>query len=168
MALKPVSVETVEQGQKELREKFSSGQVVPPVNLSAAKALAGVRQFEFPSNSGIVYEVKTIPYIDGIQINDLYLRIRELSEQKEAAPTLGAAVYQRWLQELLDLAWKLSVPKSRWNRIRKWLGLIKNPFYKMSEGDAGELIGFFLMRRMISTVQFHHSASKKGPLLPTS
>lgn len=168
MALKTLPQEQVEQGQRDLRKQFLAGSVVSTLNMSAIAALAGNRKFEYPKGSGKWYHIPKIPYSDGVVISNLYTRILEIAETRKTAPSMSSAVYERILKELLDVAWKLSVPKAKLLRLRKFLGSVRNPFYEMSEGDTGELIGFFLMLRMTSNVGFSQPEHKRSPSQQTS
>jgi hypothetical protein len=65
-------------------------------------------------------------------------------------------VYQRQLKRILDVAWSLMIPVSWKDRLLKRFGLLRNPFYQASEGDAADILGFFLVRRMKSHVKFRY------------
>ncbi len=157
MALKPPAPGVVEQDQSELKTALA-GSTVPGVNVEAAKQLASKRSFEWPPESGKWYDVPRVPYEDGLAMNDLFLRIKE---QEKYPPGVGAnSIYKAMLNSILRIAWdKLIVPRSWWMRLRKCLGLVSNPLYQMSEGEIGDLLAFFLVRRMVSTVQFHSPAT---------
>jgi hypothetical protein len=157
MALKPLDPSVIEQSQTELKQKLASGSAVPQDNVNVVSELGNIRSFEFPAGSGDWFDVPNVPYVDGLNLKELFLRI-SLSQQ-DTNHGLGFAIYERQLKEMLDIAWRLSVPRKRWMRIAKRLTKW-NPFIvKASEGDISVLLGFFLVRRMMCNVQFHYPGS---------
>lgn len=151
MAIKGLDPSLVEASQTELRERFLSGSLVSSVNLDSIAALSRVERFEFPRGSKKWFGVPSVSYVDGIKMKELYDRIIDAGKYGE---TMNRGVYQLLVKQVLDLAWSMCKPESFIWRVRKKLGLLRNPFHRMSEGEASQLLGFFLVRRMTSSVEF--------------
>jgi hypothetical protein len=161
MALKPLSAAEIEKSQEELKKMLLPGSDVQQANVKVVEQLAKVGRFEYPEGSGIWYSVPTIPFREGLQIKDLYLRIKLAQDGVDRG--MGYLVYQDQLKELLDIAWKLCIPERKMSRFIRWLFKRYNPFYRVaSEGDIAVLISFFLVRRMMSNVRFHFPAVDQG------
>ncbi len=169
MALKPHDPSVVEADQKALKEGLS-GSAVPGVNLEAITTLNGLsKTFEFPLGSKKLYDVPLVPYHEGLQLSELYLRMVEYSKKYDV--TAGVpAIYEKMLDDILSICWSLIVPRSKMQRLLKQIGLTSNPMMKMSEAEIGEVLGFFLARRIVSNVQFHSPAtqSQSSRSRPTS
>lgn len=159
MALKPRDPSEIEQSQKELSEALS-GSGVPGINVDVIKQLGKAREFEFPAGSGRWFDVPKVPYPIGTEINDLWIRLREHGKYPEGKGV--SMIYRRLLDEIVKIAWeKLIVPRSKWDRFRKRIGLIRNPLLDMAEAEVADLIGFFLARRMASSVRFRFPATQE-------
>lgn len=159
MAMKPLDPRVVDESQTEMKESLS-GSVVPEVNVDAVKKLGTARTFEFPEHSGILYDVPRVPYKVGLEINDLWIRLREHGKHPEGRGV--PQIYKRLLDDVVKVSWeKLVIPRSRIRRLRKRMGWLKNPLRHMAEADLAELVGFFLARRMAATVQFRFPATQE-------
>lgn len=158
MALKPPNPGDVEQGQRELREKLLADPVVATIaNAANVAMLVDVIHLEYPKGSGILYSVDGIPYPDGLRVLDIYTRIQESRKHKD---NQLLDVYSNLLREFLDIAWNLMKPNNAFKRVLKFIGVLRNPLYNASEGDIGDLLGFFVIRRMKSNVKFRYPASE--------
>lgn len=158
MSLKPVEQETIDAQQEAIKEKvFGSGKY-ESANAVQAASLALGQDFEYPSGSKRFYRVATVPYPEGLLLNEYYM---EISEARSAKGAHATARLEMLLRMMLNIMWKLSTPTGRIARLRKSLGLMGNPFLRASEGDAAALIAFFLVRRTKVNVKFHYPAMEQ-------
>lgn len=159
MALKPPDEQELIRGQQELKDKF----LADPATVSVANAaqvamLVDDITLEYPNGSGNLFRVPSVPYRDGLEIYDLHVR---LLDSRKYTDNHLLPVYQRQLKRILDIAWTLMVPVSWKDRLLKRFGLLRNPLYHASEGDAADILGFFLVRRMKSNVKFRYPPTDK-------
>lgn len=157
MALQPLDPAVMEESQRELKDKLLAGSAVPQANVETIRQLGEISRFEYPADSGYWFNVKVVPYTDGLKLKDLFQRLSLSRIDTDSG--IGYEIYERQLREMLDIAWKLSQPETRWMKIAKRLFKKYNPFIAFAtEGDVQVLLGFFLVRRMMSNVRFHYPA----------
>jgi len=104
---------------------------------------------------GRAFGVPPVPYQVGRAISAIWTE----------AVALGAVIsedktprYYELIASLPPLIWANSYPVGRWRRLRRRLGLFRNPFRKATEAELVDLAGFFRSRRMTSGVQFPPAA----------
>lgn len=156
MPLKPLSEEQIAGTQSDLRKQFFKEGGSPVLNEEHALALGQTTRFEMPQGSGKFYDVPAVSYKDGLELQRCFGEIRK---SQEHGAELLLSHYEFMLRRVLDIAWRLSVPVSRVERLRKATKFIRNPFLRCSEGDIAALMSFFLVRRMMQNVKFHYPAS---------
>lgn len=156
MPLLPHDPAVVDKAQRELKEQLLGGPVDMSIaNLKNIAMLTEEIEIEYPSKSGIWYVIPTIPYTVGLRVLDIHTRIQD-SRKFQDNHLLD--VYEQLIVEFLQIAWSLMQPKSRFRRILKFVRLLPNPLGQASEGDVGELLAFFLVRRMKSKTRFQSPA----------
>jgi hypothetical protein len=151
MALLPLEAEVLEQSQADLKKSLL-GSAVPMANVGNLASLLEVTEFEWPKDSGNIYSVPRVPFPVGVQLEDLFIRINEAKNHPGALALLP--VYERQLVEVVDIIWNSIVPKSWFARLKRRIGFSKNPLRRASDAEVADLLGFFLARRMTSTVRF--------------
>ncbi len=142
------------------RERYPDGRpsVEPPANVQPALFLLGAESRILPYR-GRGYVVGHVSFEDGIRLTLARSAVEALDE---AAPTPeNTEAYLLAMRLIVRLAPRYLVPIETVRRFFWRLGLRRNPFKDATEREVGQLLGFFLVSRTRSRVQF--SANRAGP-----
>jgi len=115
--------------------------------------LGNLKYFTF---RGRAYGVPPVPYKEGLELATLQSQVETFVGQmsQETIPD-----YLKLLRTIHARLWDLCVVTGPIQRkLRAW-GLLRNPFRKCTEAELGELLGFFLTRRMTSGVGYGRTAA---------
>lgn len=127
----------------------SSDAPVLPVNADVAKAMSASRVFRF---RGRRYIIRPTPFNDGLDMKIISISVAEEAKHIEYSK-LSIEEYRKHLAAMADAAWRVMVPVSPTARLRKRLGLMRNPLRTASEGDLMVLTDFFSALRTSSSVR---------------
>jgi len=158
-----VPPEVVEANWARYRAKQPRPRVTAPKLLNVQQVL-DLGNLVFFTFRGRAYGVPPLPYKAGLRFADVSADLKRLQgELIQGQLTRDAiAEYRQILAALPGLMWRHARPVGRARRLLRVVGLLRNPFEEASEKEFGELLDFFLSRRMTSSVQFPTS---RGPSL---
>jgi hypothetical protein len=118
-------------------------------NASAVAGMAASGLFHF---RGRVYLGQPVSYLDGVALQEVMLQLRALGGAAVSAESLAS------LRSALAVAARLFRRNARpigWRRL--FWRITPNPFLRMTEVEAGQLLGFFLACRMRSSVRLAYT-----------
>lgn len=130
-------------------------------NVEAIRQLLKLSTFTY---GGRTWEVRTLPFELGCQLLEQDIRVRKIAPH--VANDMLLTEYRDAARIIADLIWQAVTPAGRWARIRKRLGLMRNPFLEASDADLGGIKDFCLTRRMASTVVLGGSGGSVNPSPP--
>lgn len=155
MSLIPASPEAYEEAQRVLR----AGLRLPIAEVRNTAVAADINAPSLVTFRGTAYKVEALPYRLGLQFHEIHLeidRLAKLEEKAEATGTISPEAQATHLEQLLAcyeravvLFWEAAIPLAWWKR-RRYRKV--NPFLDCSQQELGELLGFFFMCRMKSSV----------------
>lgn len=115
-------------------------------NVGAVLGLGGADYFHF---RGVTYRVQPLGFEDGCKLQDLTQQLGEFARQN-VSPMECLAL----LRSIADVFRSIATPAKGIRRILWKFGLpFQNPFRAASQQELGELLGFFLGRRTMSSVR---------------
>jgi hypothetical protein len=141
--LKLSTPEQQDHAQAQLKALFQAP-AVDLKNVGTVLALEASGRFAYRGKS---YVVPPVPYTQGLQLHQIFLRLQALGSKQENEAAL---------QELFSLMSAavmlfkgLVRPTSWWQRLTwRW----QQPFADVTEKEVGELMGFFFVCRMKSSI----------------
>jgi len=125
-------------------------------NLAAVLDLGNAVYFTF---RGRAYGVPPLPWAAGAALHALWTQALAYPSPLTAETQ---PAYYALIRQLPPLLWRYTRPVGAWRRLRRRLGLLRNPFRTASERELVELADFFLSRRMTSGVRFRPDALPAG------
>jgi len=150
MAIHPISQETLDKTQGELRKEFASAFKPPKVINTHNALMLGVDQrFLFGRQT---YAVKPVSFRLGARCQALMLQINEIKDLLEESRSANAA-YVQLCEEAAEALWSGVIPLNPAMYFKKKLRLCKNPFLEMTDAEVAQLLDFFSQCRMLSRIQ---------------
>jgi len=133
----------------------------PPAQLAARNLrpvldLGNTAYFNF---RGRAYGVPPLPWHPGVQLQQIWV---EACACPSPLTPASATRYHALLAQLPSLLWRHTRPVGRIRRLLRRLGLHRNPFATATEQELVELAGFFLQRRIRSSIGY-----QPGPAIPS-
>lgn len=148
ITIERVSREEMDRRHAAKRPKRATVHVPKALNTQQVLDLGNLVFFTF---RGRAYGVPPLPYRDGLELSDLEAQARSFVG-RVTLDTLPE--YHALVKTIPRKLWRLTRSVGPLRRVLRALGLLRNPFTKMTEAELGELLGFFLRCPTRSRVQF--------------
>jgi hypothetical protein len=150
MAIHPISQETLDKTQSELRKEFASAFKPPKVINTHNTLMLGIDQrFLF---AGKTFVIQPVSFRLGAQCQALMLQINEVKDLLEESRDANAA-YVELCEQAADALWSGVIPLNPTLYFKKKFRIGKNPFRDMTDAEVAQLLDFFSRCRMLSRIQ---------------
>ena len=133
--------------------------VKPPANVLSALIMLGEGGRLGVPYRGRVYELGFVSFADGIRLAEARAVIESIPEE-ESLSAENTERYLRALETVVSMAPKYLMPTTPVRRLLWRLRIRSNPFRSATDGEVGQLLGFFLQCRMRSRVRI--SSTHRG------
>lgn len=154
MAIHPISQETLDKTQSELKAEFASAFKSPKVINTHNALMLGVDQrFLFGRK---MFVAKPVSFRLGARCQALMLQISEIKDLLTESRDANAAYVELCL-EAADVIWAGVIPLDPFMYFKKKLRIGKNPFYDATDAEVAQLLDFFSQLRMLSRIQIKAS-----------
>lgn len=124
-------------------------------NLEAIRKILAINSFGY---AGRQWRVRTLPFELGCALLEQDIRVRRIAPM--VASNMLLHEYRDAARQMARIIWQIVEPADRWGRIRRRLGLMRNPFLRAGDADLGGIKDFCLTRRMASTVVLGGTSSE--------
>jgi hypothetical protein len=153
--------EEIDVGQNRLAALFEQSEAKkPPVEIENVEAIQRLLIGSTFPYQGRLWNCPRLPFEVGIELKKLEIEVKRVA--KYAMSGIALDEYKMYAQRIARQVWPVLWPTDARGRLKKRLGLMRNPFLKASEAELGGVLGFCLAHRMASTLVADRKSSSEA------